>query len=267
MTDANRTLIVRRDGPVARVTLNRPERLNALDDTIVGELTHFLRAARDDHALRVIVMRGAGRAFCAGLDLKSAKTGSAAGGVSDGLRAQRRIRDIMLEMHRSPQVIVAALNGAASGAGMGIALAADIRVATPQGRMNAAFIKLGVSACDMGVSYFLPRMIGTSLAKHYMLTGRFIEPQRALELGLVSAVVDEPALDAEIDAIVHDLLRATPLGLRMTKEAFDHAVDMNSLESVLALEDRNQILGVQGEDFAEGVRAFLEKREPRYGGS
>ncbi|GAA4408972.1 enoyl-CoA hydratase/isomerase family protein [Quisquiliibacterium transsilvanicum] len=267
MNDAYPTLIVQRVGPVARVTLNRPERLNALDDALVSDLTRFLRAARDDDALRVIVMRGAGRAFCAGLDLKSAKTGSAAGGISDGLRAQRRIRDIMLEMHRLPQVILAALNGPASGAGMGIALAADLRIATPQGRMNAAFIKLGVSACDMGVSYFLPRMLGTSLAKHYMLTGRFIEPQRALELGLVSAVVEEDALDVEIDALLADLLRATPLGLRLTKDAFDHAVDMPSLESVLALEDRNQILGVQGEDFAEGVRAFLEKREPRYRGA
>ena len=266
MQTAYSTLLVQRDGPVARVTLNRPDRLNALDDTLVGELTHFLRAARDDDALRVIVLRGAGRAFCAGLDLKSARTGSAAGGVSDGLRAQRRIRDIMLEMHRLPQVILAVLNGAASGAGMGIALAADLRIATPQARMNAAFIRLGVSACDMGVSYFLPRMLGTSLAKHYMLTGRFIEAQRALELGLVSAVVEEDGIDAEVDALLEDLLRATPLALRMTKEAFDHAVDMSSLESVLALEDRNQILGVQGEDFAEGVRAFLEKRAPRYTG-
>ena len=134
---------------------------------------------------------------------------------------------------------------------------------TPR-RMNAAFIRLGVSACDMGVSYFLPRMVGASVAKHYMLTGRFIDAQRALQLGLVSAVVDEAGLDAEVDEIVRDLLRATPLALRMTKEALDHAVDMGSLESVLALEDRNQILGVQGEDFAEGVAAFLEKREPRY---
>lgn len=264
MSHSYSTLIVERDGPVARVTMNRPERLNALDDVLVSDLTHFLREARDDTGLRVIVMRGAGRAFCAGLDLKDTNAREGPRSVSDSLRHQRRIRDIMLEMHRSPQVFVAALNGAASGAGMGIALAADIRVATPQGRMNAAFIKLGVSACDMGVSYFLPRMIGASLAKHYMLTGRFIEPQRALELGLVSAVVDEAGLDAEVDAIVRDLLRATPLGLRMTKEAFDHALDMTSLEAVLALEDRNQILGVQGEDFAEGVRAFLEKREPQY---
>lgn len=266
MSQQYATLIVQRDGPVARVTMNRPERLNALDDALVGDLNAFLRSARDDESLRVIVMRGAGRAFCAGLDLKDANAREGVRSVSDSLRGQRRIRDIMLEMHRAPQVIVAALNGAASGAGMGIALAADIRVATPQGRMNAAFIKLGVSACDMGVSYFLPRMIGASLAKHYMLTGRFIDPQRALELGLVSAVVDEPQLDAEVDSIVTDLLRATPLGLRMTKEAFDHALDMNSLDAVLALEDRNQILGVQGEDFPEGIRAFLEKREPRYGG-
>lgn len=266
MSASYANLIVDRDGPVVRVTLNRPDRLNALDDGLVSDLGTFLRTTRDDHGVRVVVLRGAGSAFCAGLDLKSFRSGSGPRSVSESLRAQRRIRDIMLEMHRSPQVFVAAINGAASGAGMGIALAADLRIATPQGRMNAAFIRLGVSACDMGVSYFLPRMVGASVAKHYMLTGRFIDAQRALQLGLVSAVVDEADLDAEADAIVRDLLRATPLALRMTKEALDLAVDMGSLESVLALEDRNQILGVQGEDFAEGVAAFLEKREPRYRG-
>lgn len=265
MTELYDNLTLRRDGPVLHVTMNRPDRLNALDDGLVGDLNRLLRDTRDDASLRVIVLRGAGRAFCAGLDLKSFQSNAGPRSVSDSLRAQRRIRDIMLEMHRAPQVILAVLNGAASGAGMGIALAADLRVATPEGRMNAAFIRLGVSACDMGVSYFLPRMVGASVAKHYMLTGRFIEPARALELGLVSSVVETDALDAEIDALVADLLRATPLGLRMTKEALDHAIDMASLDAVLALEDRNQILGVQGEDFGEGVRAFLEKRAPRYG--
>lgn len=267
MSDSHPNLLLDRQGPVLQVTLNRPDQLNALDEGLVGDLNRLLDALEHDTATRVVVLRGAGRGFCAGLDLKQTAGRKGPRSVSEGLRAQRRIRDIMLKIHRRPQIFVAVLSGAAAGAGMGIALAADLRVATPRGRMNAAFIKLGVSACDMGVSYFLPRMIGVAMAKHYLLTGRFIEPQRAYELGLVSAVVEETELDATVDALVADLLRATPLALRMTKEALDFAVDMSGLESVMALEDRNQILGVQGEDFAEGVAAFVEKRAPRYTGS
>lgn len=266
-----KTLKIDREGAVEWLTLNRPDNMNTLDPVMKDELWHYFDRLYTDRSVRVVVMRGAGRMFCAGLDLTNTSVSGRKPGErvspDDGMVSQRKVSEIVIRMRRCPQPIIALVHGAAAGGGFAMALAADIRIAAEGTKMNAAFIKLGLSACDMGVSYFLPRMLGTSLAKHYMLTGRFIEPQRALELGLVSAVVEEDALDAEVDALLADLLRATPLGLRMTKEAFDHAVDMNSLESVLALEDRNQILGVQGEDFAEGVRAFLEKREPRYSGS
>ncbi len=139
-----------------------------------------------------------------------------------------------------------------------------MHIATPRTRMNAAFIRIGLSACDIGVSYFLPRMVGSSVAAEYMLTGRFIEAERAYQLGLVSRVVAPEALEAEGTAFAKDMLNATPLGLRLTKEALNHAIDAGDLEAVIAMEDRNQILCAQDDDFGEGVRAFLEKRQPVY---
>jgi len=148
--------------------------------------------------------------------------------------------------------------------GFAIALASDVRIATPTLKMNAAFIRIGLSACDIGVSYFLPRMVGSSVAAELMLTGRFLRAQRALALGLVSAVVDPEALEAEGEALAAEMLATTPLGLRLTKECLNHSIDAGGLEAAIAMEDRNQILCAQGEDFREGVAAFLEKRPPVY---
>ena len=262
----DRGLQLRIEGGVAHATLDRPECLNALDPGLIAALTGFFRGLCDQPEVRVVVLRGAGRAFCAGLDLKAMQPAGARKGVSEMMDGQRRVRDIMLAMRRCPQPIVCLVQGAASGGGFALALAADIRLATPDARMNAAFIRLGLSACDVGVSYFLPRMVGASVAAEYLLTGRFMDADRALALGLVSRVGPVDALEAEADALVRDMLRATPLGLRLTKEALGLALDAPSLEAVIAMEDRNQVLCTQGEDFAEGIAAFLDKREPRYQG-
>lgn len=184
--------------------------------------------------------------------------------VTFGLDRQRAIRDSMIAMRRCPQPIISVLHGAASGGGFGLALASDIRLCTPDARMNVAFVRVGLSACDVGVSYFLSRMIGSSAAATYLLTGRFINATRALQLGLVSAVGTVDEIESEEQALVADMLRATPLGLRLTKQALDYAVDASSLEAVIAIEDRNQVLCTQGEDFLEGDRVFIEKREPCY---
>lgn len=260
-------MIVETDGALARVTLDRPEALNALNPRLVAELREFFGSLNARSPARVVILRGAGRAFCAGLDLKAMQAAGARKSVGDMLEQQQSIRDIMLAMRRCPQPIISIVQGAASGGGFALALASDIRLLTPDARMNAAFIRLGLGGCDVGVSYFLPRMVGSSVAAEYLLTGRFIEAHRARELGLASMVAPLGELEVEAASLAADMLAATPLGLRLTKDALGHAIDAGSLEAVVALEDRNQVLCTQGEDFEEGIAAFLGKRKPRYRGA
>jgi enoyl-CoA hydratase/carnithine racemase len=259
---AYETLELRRDGAVIWCTLNRPKALNALNPKLVDELHDFLDGLARDPAVRVVVLRGAGRAFCAGLDLK--EPGELASGVSDGLRQQHHIAELALKMRRAPQVFIACVHGAACGGGFMLALASDLRIAGDSARMNAAFIKLGLSGCDVGVSYLLPRLVGASVAAELILTGRFIDAERARQLGLVSALVEDERLEEEAQRLVADLLLTSPLGLRLSKECLNASLDAGSIEAVIAMEDRNQVLCARTKDFGEGIRAFLEKRPPRY---
>jgi enoyl-CoA hydratase/carnithine racemase len=249
---------------VAWVTINRPAQLNALNTQLIDELNHYFGSLNVSSKTRVVVLQGAGRAFCAGLDLKDGAPRQP--GLTARFARQHSVRNIMLSMRRCPQPIVSIIQGPASGGGFALALASDIRLATPDARMNAAFIRIGLSACDVGVSYFLPRMVGASVAAEYMLTGRFLDAQRAYALGLVSRIGPLEDLQQEAQSLATDMLNASPMGLRLTKEALGHAIDAGSMEAVIAMEDRNQVLCVQSEDFAEGISAFLEKRPPRYSG-
>ncbi len=258
-------LELRQDGDVIWATMNRPDRLNALSRNLVTELREFFVDLYWRRDVRVVVLQGAGKAFWAGLDLKESNDpGGSQRSIGAGLTRQREISEIVIAMRRCPQPIIACVNGAAAGGGFALALASDVRIATPNVRMNAAFIRIGLSACDIGVSYFLPRMVGSSVAAEYMLTGRFIDAERAYQLGLVSRVVPQEQLEAEAQGFVDDMLHATPLGLRLTKEALNHAIDAQGLEAAIAMEDLNQILASSDGDFGEGVRAFLEKRKPQY---
>ncbi|HKP77555.1 MAG TPA: enoyl-CoA hydratase/isomerase family protein [Phenylobacterium sp.] len=257
-------LELRQEGEVVWATMNRPDRLNALNRSLVTDLREFFVDLYWRRDVRVVVLQGAGDSFCAGLDLKERGQPQGSRSIGAGLTRQREISEIVIAMRRCPQPIIACVNGAAAGGGFALALASDVRIATPTTRMNAAFIRIGLSACDIGVSYFLPRMVGSSVAAEYMLTGRFIEAERAHQLGLVSRIVEPDRLEAEARSLVDDMLHATPLGLRLTKEALNHAIDAQGLEAVIAMEDRNQILSSSDGDFQEGVQAFLEKRRPRY---
>ena len=255
-------LKLRRDGAVIWATMDRPERLNALNPGLVTELREFFVGLYWQHDVRAVVLRGAGANFCAGLDLKESR--GPARSTGESLTGQRTISEIVIAMRRCPQPIIALIDGAAAGGGFALALAADVRVGTPSLKMNAAFIRIGLSACDIGVSYFLPRMVGSSVAAELMLTGRFIDAARSERLGLVSKIVAPEALDNEAEGLLDDMLHATPLGLRLTKEALNHAIDAQGLEAAIAMEDRNQILCAQSGDFAEGIAAFREKRRPAY---
>ena len=261
-------LVIEREGAVDWVTFNRPEALNSLNRVLVDELLDYFDKLYFDRDTRIVVLRGAGRAFCAGLDLKESPRrnveSAASSGSAAGLASQRRISEIVMRMRRCPQPIIALIHGPACGGGFAFALASDVRIAGESARMNAAFIRLGLSACDIGVSYFLPRLVGVSVASELMLTGRFIGAERALKVGLVSEVVPDAKLAEAARAYVDEMLATSPLGLRLTKECLNMSVDAPSLEAAVAMEDRNQILCAQTNDVREGMRAFLEKRKPVY---
>src|SRR5262249_30538191 len=202
----------------------------------------------------------AGRGFCAGLDRKEGPDAAEGmGTVQGGLRAQRQVSELVMLMRRAPQPIIAAVHGPACGGGFALALAADVRIAGESMRMNAAFIRIGLSACDVGVSYFLPRIVGASVASELLLTANFIDAAPAERVGLVSRVVPDAELDAAARAMAADMLRNSPIGLRLTKECLKLSIDAPSLEAAVAMEDRNQILAAQTSDFREGIVAFLEK--------
>ena len=253
---------VERRDEVEWVTMNRPDHLNALNDTLVEELSAYFGALAKDRDVRVVVLKGAGRAFCAGLDL--GEGGRETFDTIDRLRHQRSIAEIVMRMRYAPQPIVSLVHGPACGGGFAMALASDIRIAGESARMNAAFIRLGLSACDIGVSYFLPRLVGASVAAELMLTGDFIHADRALATGLVSRVVPDAEMAAAAAPLIDAMLTTSPLGLRLTKECLRMSLDAPSLEAAVAMEDRNQILAATSPDFGEGIRAFFEKRRPNY---
>jgi len=265
MTGGYRNIIVEKRGDADWLTLNRPDALNALSLEMVDELNDYFGKLYNDRSTRVVVMRGAGRAFCAGLDIKDRSEGDpSAAPFGGGFGFQGHIAEIYVKMRRCPQPIIALVHGAACGGGFAFALASDIRIAGESARMNAAFIKIGLSACDMGTSYFLPRLVGLSVASELMLTGRFINAPRALATGLVSEVVPDDQLEAAGQSLADELLAASPMGLRMTKEGLNLAVDAGSLEAAMAIENRNQLMTSASPNFTEGMNAFLEKRRPQY---
>jgi len=263
-TDAPRLRIETR-GSVEWVTLNRPEALNALNPALIEDLRDYFLGLPDRRDVRIVVLRGAGRAFCAGLDLKnesSANDTASGGGVQRGLKIQRRIAEIVMAMRRCPQPIVSLIQGSACGGGFSLALASDIRIAGESARMNCAYIRIGLRGCDIGSSYFLPRLVGASLAAELILTGKFINADRALRIGLVAQVVPDADLEASAQEDIDLMLTTSPLGLRMSKEALNINLDAGGIEAAIALEDRNQILCAQTEDFREGLKSFLTRTPP-----
>ncbi len=259
------TLLVEKDGAIDWLTLNRPDALNTLSNTLLTELHDYLDRLQTDYSVRVVVIRGAGRMFCAGLDMKDPERAPLKGS-NDGMISQRRFSGLVMKMRRAPQPFIGLLHGYAAGGGFSIALGCDVRIAAEGTKMNCAFIKIGLSGCEMGSSYHLQRLVGTSNAAELLYTGRFVDAQRALRIGLVSNVVPADELTATGKALADDMIATAPLGLRLTKEAFWANADAQSLDAAIALEDRNQILTVTNGDLNEGIAAFLEKRKPNWAG-
>lgn len=251
-------------GAVETVTLNRPEALNAMDEPMIIALQHYFRALDDRPQVRVVLLNAEGRAFCAGLDLKGWARREGEGAVHGGWRTQRAIATVMQLMRSCPQPIIACAQGAACGGGMSLLLASDVRYCTPDFRMNAAYIRIGLGGCDMGSSYFLPRLVGSSLASEMILSGRFVGAERALAAGFVSEIAGPDEIMERAEALAADMLLASPMGLRLSKDVLNRNIDATGFEAALALEDRQQIMLSMTEDYAEARRAFAEKRTPEY---
>jgi enoyl-CoA hydratase len=261
---------VRREHPadgVVQLTFDRPDRLNAMNFALVSDLHDALDEVAADRSCRVVVLTGAGRGFCAGLDLKGTGTAPGAAGlgrIPGGLKGQQHIARLVPHLRSLPQPVIAAVNGPAAGGGLALALASDIRIAAASARFNVAFVRIGLSGCDIGVSYLLPRLVGAARAFELMLTGRIIDADEAARIGLVLKVVaDGTVVDAALETAAL-IARNSPFGVQMTKEVMWSALEVGSLQAAIDLENRTQIMTSMTEDMGEAVAAFLAKREPEW---
>jgi enoyl-CoA hydratase/carnithine racemase len=248
---------------IALITLDRPKQLNALTFASFGELRRVVEALEAHAATRVVVVTGRGRGFCSGLDLgDAAKLGEMS--VNQMLAEQKTWADGIASLRLTGLPVIAAVNGPAAGAGLGLALAADIRLAARSARFNAAFVRIGLSGGDVGVSWMLPRIVGLARAAEIMLTGRPYDADESARIGLVNAVHDDDELlDAALD-LAQMIAGNSPLGMRLTKQVLQTNVDAPSLPAALELENRNQVLASRTEDMSEALQAFLERRPARF---
>ncbi len=247
------------------VTFDRAEALNAVTPDMVDALSDYFGSLQSRLSTRVVILRGDGRAFCAGADLGSdAFAPPGAGRPQRQMLEQKRYSGLIRLMRGCPQPIIGLIHGPACGAGFSIALACDVRYAAPDARMNAAYLRVGLGGCDMGSGYLLPRLVGVSVATEFLMSGRFIEAERAKAIGLVSDIVPFDKLLEIGLSLASDMLRASPMGLRMTKETLNAEIDAPSLDAGLTLEDRQQVMLLETADFREAVAAFREKRLPSY---
>ncbi len=259
-----------RDQPkagVAVLTLNRPDRLNAMSHELLSDLHAALDDIKADRSVRVVILTGAGRGFCAGLDLQS---GARVPGTEDlgstqaGFATQQFIASLVPKLRSMRQPVIAAVNGPAAGGGLALALASDVRLAAKSARFNVAFVRLGVSGCDIGVSWLLPRLIGASAAFELMLTGRIIPADEALRIHIVSRVVpDGQVLDAALE-VADEIIANSPMGVWMTKEVMWSQLEIGSLQAGIDLENRTQIMCSTTGELAEAMAAFVEKRPAQF---
>ena len=253
-----------RDG-VLLVTLNRPARRNAITFQMFDEMQLLLREVRGDESVRVVVVTGAGEGFCAGLDLDDAEKLPLMS-ANEMMQGQEVWAGAFEAFHNLPQPVIAAVNGAAAGGGLGLALAADIRLASETARFNAAFVRIGLSAGDVGVSWSLPRVVGLGHASEIMLTGDFVDAEEAARIGLVNRVVPAAELLDESLALAERISSNSPFGVTLTKRVLMANVDAGSLRNAVEVENRGQTLATRGDDFNESLSAFREKRTPKFSG-
>lgn len=252
------TLVVDRDGAVLTVTLSRPERKNALSPQMAEELIDLFGVVAFDTAVRVVVVTGAGDAFCSGADL------AAVGTDDHGLVRMRSIHRVAQLLHELPQPTIARINGVAAGAGLNIALGCDLTVASTEARFSEIFARRGLST-DFGGAWLLPRLVGLHRAKELALLAEVLPASEAERLGLVNRVVPPDELDALVAEWAARLASGPPIALTQTKRMLNRSVE-SSWETMLDAESTAQTVNFSTEDTAEAMRAFFEKRDPTFEG-
>jgi len=250
---------------IATLTLNRPERLNALGDTLRADLHDAVTKASADPDVRVLVITGAGRGFCSGGDVKSMNERDRAGAGSPLMDKIAPSRDqTILAMRDSPKPVIAAVNGVAAGAGFNLALACDMRIAATTARFTQAFVRRGLHP-DWGGTYFLPRVVGIAKACELIFTGETIDAAEALRLGIVNSLAEPEALMEKTYELARKLASGPPIAIRLAKRAIYHNQDVD-LRAGLEYETYAQNICRETEDSKEGVKAFVEKRAPKFRG-
>jgi enoyl-CoA hydratase/carnithine racemase len=252
---------------VRRLTLNRPEQLNTMTAELCQALHEAVSELGGTRSCRAVILTGAGRGFCAGLDLHgygAAPENDGSDPARDRLANQQHMSRLVLALRAMPQPVIAAINGPAAGFGLALALGCDIRLAAPQAVFRVAFVNIGVSNCDMGTSWLLPRLIGASRAHELMLTGRRFDAQEALRIGLLADVADEGLLaERALEAAVQ-IAELAPWGVRLTKQGMWSALEIPSEQAAIEYEDRQQIMSTFGAAPPEAIAAFLEKRQAEF---
>ena len=259
MTLTDTVLIDQPAEGVTRLTMNRPDKLNALTLDMVQALHTALDAVDADHDCRAVILTGAGTGFCAGLDLNGFGTVPGTedlGRVQQGMATQQLIAEIVHHMRDVRQPIISAVNGAAAGGGFAFACASDIRYCSESAKFGTAFVRLGLSGCDIGVSWMLPRLIGASRAWELLLTGRVFDAAEAERIGLVSRMVPDNALEDTVMGVAAEIAANSPFGVWMTKEAMWSNLEIPSLRAGIDLENRNQIMASQTSDARLGMSSL-----------
>ncbi len=255
------TVLLERCEGIATLTLNRPERLNAIDAPTLDALIGALREVAEDPDVRALVLAGRGRAFCAGADIGQMRRRDA----GEWERIVDRYLDPIRLLSTMDKPVIARLHGDAVGGGLGLAMASDFRLAAEGIRLRAPFVQLGLAGCDMSAGYFLPRLVGLGRATEIAMTGRFVSADEAARIGLVTRVVPAAALDDAVGGLARTLAGGAPLALAYTKRAMRRSLEL-SMEREFDYEIFVQTQCLQTEDHREGVAAFLEKRAPRFRG-
>jgi enoyl-CoA hydratase len=244
------------------IELNRPDRLNAISHELLERFHEVQSEVAADPSCRVVVLTGRGRGFCAGLDLGHFDTDRQ--GPGQAMRFQKRIAALMTGLRELPQPVIAAVNGPAAGGGLALTLASDVRIAGASAKFGNAFVRIGVSGCDVGVSWLLPRLIGASRAFELMLTGRVIDATEADRIGIVSRVVPDDELLERAVSVAREIVGNSPFGVRMTKDVMWNQLEIGSMSAGIALENSTQVASVFGRDQGEAVSAFLERRPANF---